>query len=70
MTSNLRVREIRIVENRHIYFHTTLPEPCWPYEGELSVHAIAADAREYINKHFPDFKLVEDAGLLAVWRIP
>lgn len=40
----------------HILIDTTLPEPCYPFNGNLCIRfSVAADTGEhYMKKYFPD----------------
>lgn len=39
----------------HVTLYTTLPESCWPYEGDLGLQFKVPrnQALEYVEKHFP-----------------
>jgi hypothetical protein len=39
----------------HIYLHTNLPEPCYPYEGNAQFRLLCAakGGEAYVKSHFP-----------------
>jgi hypothetical protein len=59
----MEITSIKVLTSDHgpdyCYLHTSLPNPCWPYEGNLAISfpAAAGTGVDYCAKHFPNIPI-------------